>query len=338
MGMRFLASLVLFFFSFVGYSIQLEYLDIGPKSLGLGGGGKSLIKDPTSVFLNPANMCLEKSSISLYYEASSYLTIGSVWDLAGRKFVFDPANFGLTFKSSYYTSFGVLLANYLEDYDFPQTKYKVLSFGFSLKALPFLLGGISLGPVVGFNDRETSSSLILSSGVTFKFDNFSSSFVFRTPTSLAWNLNPYYPELRMTVPPFLGFSSSFFVGDIVIVFDADYLFLSSFSFDYGGRNLFLPRENFFDSLLLKLGFLWYDDVSGFRIFGGVAKKQIDSLSLSIPQIHLTAGTTFFVRIPGMMYDLEFNFSLDDQYLLQALGIWPMNVRKISLSVSVEMRL
>jgi len=333
-----ISTFLLSLLTFWGYSIQIEYLDIGPKSVGVGGGGKSLIKDPTSVFLNPANMCLEKSKISIYYEATSYLAIDSVFDLSDKKFIFDPANAGINLKVSEYSHFGILLANYLEDFDFPQTKYKVLSFGFSLKALPFLLGGISLGPVIAFNDIETTSSLLFSSSLSFKFDGFISSLLFRTPTSVNWDLNPYYPNLRITIPPFLSLSSSFYVGDFIVVFDIDSTLLDNFSVIYNNTNLFSPRENYFDKVMLKLGFVYYDEFSGFRIFGGIAKKQIDTLSLTVPQIHLTAGTTFFVRIPSTEYDVEFNFAIDDQYLIYALGIWPMNMKKISISASAEFRI
>lgn len=319
------------------YGIQFEILNIGAKNISIGGSGVSIFKDPTLTILNPANLSLDKSTLSLYYEANSSVNIGNLLDLYNRRFVFDPVNIGVSIKIDEHTRISFLTTSYIYDLDTPETVYRPMLFGISKKTLPYLLLGVSLGPVIGLNSTSIIISFIMIGGLTLKInDTFSTALVIKSPFTTTY-FNPYYDTITQTFPTVISHGISyFFDNNIIISAGIDFVLHNNLSAISYGKEIFLPRENIFDYILPKLGIIYYDNISGYRIMAGFSKSQIETVSRSIPQYHLTAGATFFIRIPNFK-DFEINFSIDDKVLLNLLQIAPENVRSISMYASGEVK-
>ncbi len=336
--MKKLIFLVLFVLSFYSYGIQFEILQSNPKNVAIGGSGVSVFKDPIFAFINPANVSLDKGNVSLYYEAFSSVVFGSFFDLYNRSLVFDPMNLGISFRIDDYTKGVFSFSSYIYDIDIPQVTYKTLLLGISRKILSSVVVGGSLGPVIPVSDNGVFSfSFIAIGGFTFRFDDvFNFSFVLRSPFSVEV-FNPSYGVVYQTFPPVLSLGFSYvFMLNLLFSFAFDFIFLNNLSAKFGDKELFIPRHGIADYFLPKFGTIYYDDISGYRIMLGFYKSQIESISISIPQYHVTFGLTFFVSIPGFK-DFEFNFSIDDCSLLNFLNIAPMNFRKISVNLSGELK-
>lgn len=326
----------LFVFNFFSFGVQFEFLNNGAKNISIGGSGVSVFKDPSYTLLNPANLSLDKSKISLYYEANSFLRIGTFFDLYERKFVFDPANIGISFRVDDFSRFSLLLTSYLYDFDTPETTYKLFLLGFSRKVFPYLSVGASLGPVIGVNEYSLIYSFIAIMGTTLRFEDlFSFSLVFKTPFSVSY-VSPYYGNISQTFPGVVSLGNSVFVGNnITFSWGVDVILLNLL-YANSGYDLFTIRDRITDYFLPRVGIIYYDAVSGYRIMVGAYKSQVETLTESLSQYHLTLGATFFIRIPGFN-EFEINFSLDDTSLLNFIYVAPMNLRKISLYVSGEVR-
>ncbi|MFN4245152.1 MAG: hypothetical protein ACK4F9_03255 [Brevinematia bacterium] len=332
-----LVLMVLVTISFCCYGIQFEILQSSSKNIAIGGSGISIFKDPSFTFVNPANVVLDKNSISLYYEAVSSVVLGNIFDLYNKRLIFDPVNFGISFKIDDYTRVSFAFSPYVYDIDVPQISYKVLLLGISKRLLPSVSVGGSLGPVIGVSDELWSFSFIAIGGVTFSFDDiFSFSFVFKSPFSVKV-INPYYGNIIQTFPPVISTGGSYFALDsLVFSVSFDIVLLNNLSARFGSRELFVSRYDFIDYLLPKFGIIYYDRISGYRMMLGFYKSQIESLSFSIPQYHLTFGVTFFIRIPSFE-DFELNLSVDDCSLMNFLSVAPLNFRRISINLSSELR-
>lgn len=333
---KLLVSGMLFIFVVSSFGVQFEFLNNGAKNISIGGSGISIFKDPSYTLLNPANLSLDKSRVSLYYEANSFLRIGTFFDLYERKFVFDPANVGISFKVDDFSRFSLLFTSYLYDFDVPETTYKLFLLGFSRKLFPHLLAGASLGPVIGVNEYSLIPSFIAIVGATLRFEDlFSTSFVFRSPFSVSY-LSPYYGSVFQRFPGVFSVGSSVFVGNSVTFSLGVDVVLLSLLYANSGYDLFSPRDRVVEYFLPRAGVIYYDAVSGYRVMVGWYKSQVETLTESLPQYHLTLGVTFFIKIPGFN-EFEINFSLDDTSFLNFIYVAPRNLRKISLYVSGEVR-
>lgn len=318
------------------FAVQFEFLNNSAKNISIGGSGISVFKDPSFTLLNPANLSLDKSLVSVYYEANSYLKIGTFFDLYERRFVFDPANVGVSFKFDDFSRVSLLFTSYLYDFDIPEITYKLFLFGFSRKIFPYLFIGGALGPVLGVNEYSLIPSFIVVLGSTLRFEDLvSTSLVFKSPFSVSY-ISPYYGSVYQTFPGVASLSGSFFIANNITVSLAIDVFLFNFLYAYSEYELFVLRNKVEDYISPKFGVIYYDSISGYRVMFGAYKSQIETLAESLSQYHLTFGATFFIRIYGFN-EFEINFSLDDTSLLNFLYIAPRNLRKISLYVSGEVR-
>ncbi|MCX8028972.1 MAG: hypothetical protein N2712_03145 [Brevinematales bacterium] len=319
------------------WPVQFEFLSQGAKNIAVGRSGANLFKDPTSTIINPSSLSLENSYMLLYYEASSSVNVGNIMELYSKRFVFDPANIGVSLRINNLTRFSILYTSYIHDFDSPETIYKPLLFGVSGKIAPFILVGISVGPVLGINDVVPVFSFMAVGGAKFKFEeSLSISFVIKSPFSTSY-YNTFYGEITQTFPPILSIGGAFHIYNGIILSSVlEIVFLNFVSAKSGSAEIFLFRDKIHDYIFPKIGLVYYDNVSGYRIMAGFSKTQIEVISRSIPQYHLSAGVTFFIKIPNLN-EFEVNFCLDDQILLNILRIFPENSRKISLHVSGEIR-
>ncbi|MEN2998137.1 MAG: hypothetical protein ABDH28_03770 [Brevinematia bacterium] len=322
--------------AFFSYGVQFEILNNGAKNVAIG-GGTSVFKDPMATLINPANLSLEKSSLTLYYEASSSVNVGSLLELYNRRFIFNFGNVGISAKLDEFTRVSFLLSSYIYDLDVPEITYRVLLFGISKKVLPFLLVGASLGPVLGMNENSVLLSFLAVAGTTLKLnDILNASVVAKSPFSVNY-INPYYGEISQTFPPIISCGISFLVTKNTILSTAtDIILVNNISARANNREIFTPRDDISDYILPRLGLVYYDEISGYRIMFGFHRTQVEAISDSLHQYHLTSGVTFFIRIPGFR-EFEINFCADDGILLNLLNIAPQNVKKISLYVSGETR-
>lgn len=320
------------------WCIQFEIITSGAENVALGGSGAGLLKDVVQTLLNPATLSLDKSLVTIYYEANSSVNVGDIFELYNHRFVFDPANIGISVKLNDSTRASFLLTTYIHDIDVPETKYRVLLFGLSRKALPYLLVGASLGPVLGINETSTLFSFLVVGGTTIRIeDTFNTSLVVRSPFSVTYS-NPYYGAISQTFPPIVSWSSSFLPTENIILSCAiEIVLLNNLSASVGDKEIFTPRENVNDFILPKFGIAYYDEASGYRVMAGFFKSQIETISKSLPQYHLTLGTTFFIKVPPLN-EFEINFCVNDCILLNLLQIAPQNIRRVSLHVSGEVRL
>lgn len=316
--------------------IQFEFLSQGAKNIAVGRTGANLFKDPTLTIVNPANISLENSYISLYYEATSSVNVGSIIELYRKRFVFDPANIGISIRIDDLTRLSILYTTYIYDIDTPETFYKPFLFGLSRKVNSFLLLGGAVGPVFGISENIPTFSFMAVGGLKVKLDDFRASIVLKSPFSTSYQ-NSYYGLVQQTFPPVVSTGISFSIfNNLIVSTSLDLVFLNLMSARTDNYEIFTPRDSLLDYLLPKIGFIYYDDISGYRIMLGFSKTQLEIISRSYSQFHLTAGVTFFIRIPNFN-DFEVNFCVDDQILLNVLRIFPENTRKISIYVSGELR-
>lgn len=335
---KFLVGFVFFSLVYVGYSVQFEFVGVGVKNIATGGNGVSFVKDPFSLIINSANLSFEKSRVDLYYEAYSFVNINSLIDLYSKRFMFDPVGIGASFRLDEFSRLGFLYSSLVYDFDYPEILYKTLLFGYSRRVLPYLYIGMSGGPVVGLSEFANIFSFLGNLGLSLRFDSFVFSFSFRSPFSVNY-FSPTIGEVYQFFPPILFTGGSIFVDEnIVVLFSLNYFFLNDLLILVDSKEIFSRKEGFFDSFSFGVGGIYYDDESGYRVMLGFYRSAIELVSVSIPQYHLTAGATFFIRLPGFNNDFEVNFTIDDLSLLNFLNIAPQNFRKISLYVSVEFRL
>ncbi|MGC8964705.1 MAG: hypothetical protein ACP5KI_05025 [Brevinematia bacterium] len=337
MFLRFIFTFILVFLVSKIYPVQFEFVEGGVKSIASGGTGVSFVKDPFSISINPANLAFEKNTIDLYYEAYSFVNINNFLELYNKRFVFDPASVGASFKVNEFSRIGFLYSSYIYDFDYPEILYKTFLFAYSGRFSPYIYGGISTGPVVALSDFSKLFSFLVNLGFSFKFYDTTLSFSARSPFSINY-FSPIIGEVSQFFPPNLSFGANFPIyQNVVILCSFSYLFLNSLSAKVENREVFVARTSFFDNFSFRFGGVYYDYDSGYRIMVGFYKSSLETLSISIPQYHLTLGATFFIRIPGLNNDFEVNFAVDDLTLLNFLNIAPLNFRKISIYVGFEVR-